>query len=102
MIHGDKLSKIDSLKQSTKVLIYRLTELNDYARTYNIELLYENQIPDKSRRTHVYPTSLGEWVDTLKKTNTKAWLDLGHLAVHGESFKTRVSTLCQLLKAVNI
>jgi len=102
VIHGGTLSEIDSLDQSSKVLIDRLTELNDYARTYNIELLYENQIPDKSRRTHVYPTSLGEWVDTLKKTNTKACLDLGHLAVHGESFKNTVSTLGELLKSVHI
>lgn len=102
VIHGGTLNEIENLDKSSHILIERLAELNDYARKHKIELLYENQIPDKSRRTHVHPTSLSEWVVTLKKTDTKACLDLGHLAVHGESFKNTVSTLDGLLKSVHI
>lgn len=102
VIHGGTLSEIESLDESSSLLVKRLAELNDYARQHNIELLYENQIPDKSQLTHVHPTSLSEWVDTLIKTDTVACLDLGHLAVHGESFKDTVGKLGNLLKSVHV
>src|SRR5699024_10154780 len=102
VIHGGTLSEIESLDESSSLLEKRLAELNDYAKQHNIELLYENQIHDKSQLTHVHPTSLSECLEKLVKTDTAACLDIRLLAVHSESLKDTVVKLSKLLKSVHV
>lgn len=102
VIHGGLAHASENYEAALQRLIERLKELNDYAEEHQVALLFENQIPDKLNYTHIFPSSVNEWVGVLNKTNTKACLDVGHLAVQGDSFKETVDVLGSSLKSIHL
>jgi len=102
VIHGGLAHASENQEVALQRLTERLKDLNDYAESHQIDLLFENQIPDKLNYTHIFPSSVKEWVEILNNTNTKACLDVAHLAVQGDSFKETVEILGDSLKSIHL
>lgn|SRR5699024_3137368 len=102
VIHGGSAMASEDHESVYPEMIERLKEINDFAEEKEVELLFENQIPDKLNYMHIFPSSVDEWIDVLQKTNTKACLDVGHLAVQKDDFKNTVSKLGDLLKSIHL
>lgn len=102
VIHGGTARASEDQYSSSLKVINRLKELNDYANQYDIELLFENQIPDKLNYTHVFPSGISEWIEILDESKTKACLDVGHLAIHKKNFKNTVKSLGNRLASVHL
>ncbi len=102
VIHGGQAMASEDLDKVYPKMIERLKELSDFSLANNVELLFENQIPDGLNYMHILPSNIEEWLDVLNKTNTKACLDVGHLAIQGDEFKDTVNRLGGLLKSIHL
>lgn len=102
VIHGGSAMASEDTDHVYPKMISRLSELNTFAKDNNIELLFENLIPDGLSYMHIFPSSVDEWKDVLDKTNTSACLDVGHLAVQGDDFKETVDRLGHSLQSIHL
>lgn len=102
VIHGGTAHAFEERHKSSQKVITRLKKLNEYAKKHNVELLFENQIPDSLNYTHVFPSEVDEWIRVLDETSTKACLDTGHLAVQGDDFKETINSLGNRLVSVHL
>lgn len=102
VIHGGSAMASEDRDKVYLKMISRLNELNNFAKNYDVELLFENLIPDGLTYMHIFPSSVEEWKDVLKKTNTNACLDVGHLAVQGDDFIETVDSLGESLKSIHL
>src|SRR5699024_12286874 len=83
-------------------MLKRLSELNTFAKDKGITLLFENLIPDGLNYTHIFPSSVDEWLDVLDQTNTVACLVIGHLAVQVDDFIKTVERLGESFQSLHI
>lgn len=102
VIHGGSAMASEDRDEVYPKMISRLSELHQFAKENNIELLFENLIPDGLGYMHIFPSSVEEWKDVLDKANTKACLDVGHLAVQGDDFAQTVDRLGNALRSIHL
>lgn len=102
VIHGGSAMASEDRDHIYPKMLERLSELNRFAKAKGITLLFENLIPDGLGYTHIFPSSVDEWVDVLAKTNTVACLDVGHLAVQGDDFIETVERLGESLQSIHL
>lgn len=101
VIHGGSAWASENKDEDRLKVIERLKKIREMAYEQKVELLFENQIPDKLNYMHIYPSSVEEWLDILIETDTTACLDTGHLAVLGASLDETVKTLGSRLASVH-
>lgn len=101
VIHGGAAWASEDREESMERVIERLKELNEIAVQHKVELLFENQIPDKLNYTHIFPSSVEEWLHILQETGASACLDTGHLAVLGDSLEETIEKLGSKLVSVH-
>lgn len=101
VIHGGSAMASEEQDKDREVMMNRLSKLNKIAEENNVELLFENQIPDSLNYVHIFPSSVDEWIYILRETNTKACLDTGHLAILGAPLKETIKKLGDRLKSVH-
>lgn len=101
VIHGGMAWASEGHAEAKKLVIDRLTRTRKMAEELGSTLLFENQIPDKLNYTHIFPSTVDEWLEILEETGTAACLDTGHLAVLGAPLEETVSRLGKLLASVH-
>src|SRR5699024_2396147 len=102
VIHGGSAMASEDRDDIYPKMLKRLSELNTFAKDKGITLLFENLIPDGLNYTHIFPSSVAEWLDVLDQTNTVACLDIGHLAVQGDDFTKTVERLGESLQSIHL
>ncbi|MBD7984503.1 sugar phosphate isomerase/epimerase [Sporosarcina sp. Sa2YVA2] len=101
VIHGGMAWASEGHLEAKEVVIDRLSRMQKMAEELSCTLLFENQIPDKLNYTHIYPSSVDEWLEMLDESGTAACLDTGHLAVLGASLEETISRLGNRLASVH-
>jgi sugar phosphate isomerase/epimerase len=79
-----------------------ILSLGEKAKLLGVELLLENLIPDKLNYCHHVASNVEEWIDLLNETGIKACLDIGHLAVMGNSLEETIIKLGDSLGAIHL
>ena len=101
VIHGGAAWASEEREEAMARVIERLKDLQTIAAEHKVALLFENQIPDKLNYTHIFPSSVDEWIHILHETGTSACLDTGHLAVLGDSLEKTIQKLGSHLASVH-
>lgn len=101
VIHGGAAWASEDEEEARLNVIRRLQEIREIAQEHKVDLLFENQIPDKLNYTHIFPSSVKEWLEILDETKTMACLDTGHLAVLGAPLAQTVKELGSRLASVH-
>ncbi|WP_040287482.1 sugar phosphate isomerase/epimerase family protein [Sporosarcina koreensis] len=101
VIHGGSAWASEDEEDAGARVVGRLQQIRALADEHNVQLLFENQIPDKLNYMHIFPSSVDEWMSILDKTQTAACLDTGHLAVLGAPLAETVARLGNRLASVH-
>ena len=101
VIHGGMAWASEGHEEAKRLVIDRLSRTRKMAEELGCTILFENQIPDGLNYTHIFPSSVDEWLDILDVTGTAACLDTGHLAVLGAPLEETVARLGKRLVSVH-
>ncbi|MBB4823261.1 sugar phosphate isomerase/epimerase [Sporosarcina luteola] len=101
VIHGGMAWASEGREQAKELVIDRLSRSRRMADNLGSTLLFENQIPDRLNYTHIFPSTIEEWLEILEASGTAACLDTGHLAVLGAPLEETVVRLGKRLVSVH-
>lgn len=101
-IHGGYAWSSEERDETLIRVKERLVGLNELAKKHHVELQLENLIPDKLNYCHHIASNVEEWINLLNETNVKACLDIGHLAVMGDSTEETIGKLGDFLSIIHL